>query len=289
SIYVLEVDTEENPHISVDALDRITRGLSEEEREARRSGKFITHTGLVYAGAFSPKDYLDGGNIVPDILDSHFTEYVKNWGHFVCMDHGYANPAVFLFCCYDTDGRIIVYDEIYKTRKNIREMSQIYLQHVERLRIRPVYCVGDPSIRNTNAITTTSVQTEYMEHGVPIALGHNDIRAGIARLQNRFFQKFLFISRRCEETLKEINNYRWDRYSSSKIEARRNKKELPVKRNDHCMDALRYGVMSRPALEDEIEVKHTNVLNLPEAGEYNFDYSLMFSNPQEDKYLGVEW
>lgn len=293
SIYVLEVDTEENPHISIEALDRMTRGLSPEEREARRRGTFITHTGLVYAGAFSARDYLEGGNVVDDILDHHFKEYVKNWGHFTCMDHGYANPSVFLFCCYDGDGRIIVYDELYETRKIVKELALLYMQRLEVLNIRPVYCVGDPTIKNTSAITRTSIQTEYMEHGVPIALGHNDVRAGITRMQNRFGKRALFISRRCEQTLKEIANYRWDRFASSKIEARRNKKEVPLKKNDHCMDALRYGVMSRPAYEDEEEYSPVgNVLQLPVAGVKDMDYELCFSHnrePQFDETLGIEW
>ena len=290
SIYVLEVNTEENPHISVQALDRITRGLSEEEQEARRSGKFITHTGLVYGTSFSPKDYTDGGNVIHDIVDHHFYEYTRNWSHFACMDHGYANPAVFLFGCFDSDGRIIIYDELYETRKIVKEMAQLYLQRIEMLGVRPVYCVGDPSIRNTNAITRTSIQTEYMEHGIPIALGHNDVRAGIARVQNRFKENLLFVTRRCEETLKEIANYRWGRFASSKIEARSNKKETPLKKNDHCMDALRYGIMSRPALPDEPDIPVGNYLQAPLAGPIEYDLELMFSTPSsQDSMLGIEW
>jgi len=285
SIYVLEVNTEENPHISIESLNRITRGLSSEEREARTKGTFITHTGLVYAGAFSARDYLEGGNVLDDILNHKFREYTEHWGHFACMDHGYANPCVFLFCCFDGDGNIIAYDEIYETRKIVKEMSQLYRQRVETLGVRPIYCVGDPSIRNTSPITRTSIQTEYMEHGVPISLGHNDIRAGITRVQNRFQKKRLFITRRCEQTLKEIGSYRWDRFASSKIEARRNKKETPLKRNDHCMDALRYGVMSRPAYEEEQEVPVGNILGVATAGAYDIDYELMFNNKEREEIV----
>jgi len=292
SIYVQEVDTEENPHISIEALNRITRGLTDEEKLARRAGKFISHTGLVFAGSFSSKPYTEGGNVVHDILDENFHEYVKNWGHFICMDHGYANPTVFLFCCYDAEGRIIAYDEIYEVRKIVRENAYLYLQRVESLQIKPVYVVGDPSIQNTSAITRTSIQTEYVEHGVPVALGNNDVRAGLVRMQNRFAKRQLFITTRCVHTLKELENYRWDRFATSKLEARRNKKEVPLKKNDHCMDALRYGVMSRPALEGEEESRTGNILNLPEAGPKDMDYELCFTNPEKqplDFVLGSEW
>ena len=150
--------------------------------------------------------------------------------------------TVFLFCCYDGQGRIIVYDETYETRKIVKGKCICYIYNGESLlRIRPIYVVGDPSIQNTSPITRTSIQTEYMEYGVPVALGNNDVRAGLARMQNRFYKRMLFITRRCGHTLKELENYRWDRYASYKLEARRNKKEVPLKKNDHCMDALRYG------------------------------------------------
>jgi hypothetical protein len=135
---------------------------------------------------------------------------------------------------------------------------------------------------------------EYADNGVYLSLANNDIRAGIARVQSRFKNRLLFVTRRCENTLKELNNYRWDKYASSKIEVRRNKKEVPLKKNDHAMDALRYGVVSRPSLPGEIDMSPGNVLNLPVAGEANFDYELMFSGsePQSapvDEYLGSEW
>ena len=290
SVFVLEVDTEENPYISIGALNRLTRNLSAAERESRRKGTFITHTGLVYAGSFKPRDYLEGGNLIEDILDENFREYTRGWGHFVCMDHGYANPTVFLFCAFDGDGRIIIYDEIYVTRKIIKDNALTYLARLEQLKVHPLYCVGDPSIKNTQPITGTSIQSEYMEHGVPISLGNNDIRAGVARVQNRFDTNNLYITRRCVETIKELGNYRWDRYATSKLESRRNKKEVPLKRNDHCMDAMRYGVMSRPAMEGEEESTRGNVL-MAATPASDFDYELVFANTNNnyDEQLGIEW
>lgn len=290
SIFVLEVNTDDNPYVKQEAMDRLTRGLSEEERSTRKSGAFITHTGQIFAGSFSARDAEDGGCIYPDILQD-FDKYRNQWGHFVCMDSGWANPTVFLFCCFDQNENIIVYDEIYLSRHSISQLAEIYLQKCESLRIHPTYIVGDPSIRNTNAITTTSVQTEYAEHGVPIALGNNDVTAGISRMQNRFLARKLFITMRCKETLKEIPNYRWDRFASRKIEARRNKKEMPIKKDDHCMDALRYGVMSRPVLEGEEETTFGNILNVTEARTNDIDYELLFPNQQEkyDEQLGIEW
>jgi hypothetical protein len=98
----------------------------------------------------------------------------------------------------------------------------------------------------------------------------------------------LFITRRCENTLKELSNYRWDRFASSKIEARRNKKEVPLKKNDHCLDALRYGIMSRPVLEgEEYDGPVGNILDLPVAGPKDMDYELCFTTPERE--MSIEW
>jgi len=298
SVYVLEVDTEENPYIQIEVLNRLTRKMSDEQKDTRTKGTFITHTGLIYGEACKIVSYREGGNIVPDILGADFKAFTAGWSHFVCMDHGLHNPTVFLFCCFDSMGRIIVYDELYisgREKRLVKDNARRYNQRLEALGIYPIYCVGDPNIQNRNAVTGTSVQTEYAEHQVMIALGHNDVNAGITRTQNRFSEGYLYISERCVETLKELRNYRWDRYASSRLAARKNKKEVPLKKNDHCMDALRYGVMSRPAIDTIGETSVGNIINAPVAGPIEFDYELVFSNPENpghkvyDEVLGTEW
>ena len=295
SIYVLEVNTEENPHIKMEALDRLTRGLSEEERNTRRSGSFISHTGLVYSGSFSALHVDEGGNIMDDILTNfpQWHEIKSVFGHFAMLDHGFNNPTAILFGCYDQDGNIIIYDEIYESGLVVQDLASVYHRRVETLGIECQYIVGDPSIQNKNGVTGTSVQTEFAEHGVYIALGNNDVRAGLTRVQSRFKKRVLFVTIRCSETLKELNNYRWDRFASRKIEARRNKKEVPLKKNDHAMDALRYGVASRPSFPDEVDMPMGNVLGLPRAGPIEMDWALMTQNsnasPAFDDILGSEY
>ena len=294
SIFVLEVQTSENPYVSQEAMDRLTRGLDEDEQATRRGGKFITRTGLIYGESFDPRYFDKGGNLLPDITGKDFSFFKKSWGHFVCMDHGLVNPTVFLFCCFNNDDTIIVYDELYisgKTDRLIRHNALRFQARVEELGIEPIYNVGDPSIAIRNPQQGTSVQTEYAEHGVGIALGNNNVQAGIARIQNRFNLRKLFISDKCFETCREIANYRWDRFATAKLAARRNKKEVPLKKDDHCMDALRYGVVSRPAMEGETDLPVGNILGASIAGEPDFDFSLFETSAEtpHDEMLGVVW
>jgi hypothetical protein len=60
------------------------------------------------------------------------------------------------------------------------------------------------------------------------------------------------------------------------------------------MDALRYGVMSRPAYEDEEQIEPVgNFLSAPATAQ-EIDYELCFSTPggkdtPYDETLGIEW
>ena len=295
-IFVLEVNTEENPHINISALDRLTSvGQSDSEKAARRSGSFISHTGRIYGPTvFSTELASAGGNVFEDVLKyPQIWRTLLQWEHFVMWDHGLNNPTAILFGCYDEEGKIFVYEEIYERDMIIREYALLFLRRVEELGITPQYIVGDPAIQNRLPNSGTSIQTEYAECGVNISLGNNDVRAGISRVQGRFAKRLLFISERCVHTLRERENYRWDRYASSKIENRRNAKDVPLKKNDHAMDALRYGVCSRPAMNGEVDIPWVNVLGSPVALSKEIDWiaatRMENASPANDDILGSEW
>lgn len=286
NIEVFEVSTLQNKYIKAEALELILDGISVEEKEARTHGTYITHQGLVYKGAFST------ANVMSDPISSEEWPLIHSkWGHFCMLDHGYTNPTAILYAAFDEEGRIIVYDEYYETKRLVHENAEAHLAKLESLKVKPQYVVGDPSIRNTDPITGTSIHQEYAENRVYISLGNNDISSGISRVSNRFMTNKLFISTRCEKLLWEINRYRWDKYASSKIAQRNNKKETPVKKDDHALDALRYGVVSRPALPGEVELSMGNFMNAPGVAS---DFDREFTEENQlvssfDDILGSEW
>lgn len=287
---IFEVDTHENTHVKEAALERLLFAVDKSERDSRTKGTQINHTGLVYAETFKPDMH-----VMDDIVDSDdWPMYHAHWEHFIGFDHGWRNPTCFLFACANEEGTLIIYDEMYDDHVLVSEWAQRYHQRRNLLHIDPTYISGDPSIVNKNAITGTSVHTEYAEHNVYISLADNDIRGGITRVQHRFEKNLLYITRRCPKTLWELNRYRWDRYSSSKIAQRRSEKETPLKKDDHAMDSLRYLVVSRPALADEIDMPMRNVFNLPEASREGKDYDWAFSHdeysdPVIDEFQGTEY
>jgi phage terminase large subunit-like protein len=280
-IEVFEVDTFDNPHINKEAFERLTLTMSEEEKKTRRSGVYISHTGLVYGESFS-RDR----NVIPDIVRSSRFVILKNeWSHFQTMDFGYNGFTAILFCAYNTDGMVIVYDEIYKNKTLIADLATEWKSRRISLGIETQYVVGDPAIRSTSPIKGTSVQSEFGEQGIYIGLGNNDVNPGIMLCQRMFKEQQLIISSRCHNLLAELNKYRWDRHLT-KARDRKNQKEVPIKKDDHACDALRYGMMSRPVRFEEVK---DPALLLGVSTSSNIDWELTERDNQYiDAFLGSE-
>ena len=244
-IHVTEVDTTENPTINTGEIEVLMAGLSADDKKARLHGRFVQRGGLIYP-LFSES------NVIEPMLPPF------DWLHFNMMDHGFNNPTAWLWAAVDREGRMVVYDEHYERGRVVsyhaRKVHEKNLQHG----ITPAYSVGDPSIRNTDPITGTSVLIEYIDHGVPIILGNNDVRAGIDRVagmigedNNPHLPRKLYITKNCASLLYEIQRYRWATWATKKHNFEKNAKEEPHKKDDHACDALRYGVASRPLVEDQ--------------------------------------
>ncbi len=239
-IDVVQVDQGENPYLNREEIDAFLAGLSEDERKARIHGKFVQIGGFVYR-SFSDRNLVD--SFRPP----------KEWLHVASLDHGFNNPTCWLWGAVDPDGRIFIFDEHY-------ESGEIVAYHAQRVHERniahgrePDYYVGDPSIRNTDPITGTSVLLEYQDYGIPVVLGNNDVRAGINRvaryLGDDSLPPKLFITRNCINLIWEMQRLRWSTWSSKKVLREKNKKEEPQKKDDHACDSLRYLVASRPEMD----------------------------------------
>jgi hypothetical protein len=98
-----------------------------------------------------------------------------------------------------------------------------------------------------------------------LVLGNNDVKAGILRVNGMIARNELKFTTNCENLIKEIPQYRWAKYSSSKTTDRNNPQEMPTKKDDHSMDAIRYGMMSRPEMFGAKDQPVGNILNAPTA------------------------
>jgi phage terminase large subunit-like protein len=260
-IDVFEVSTHENIYVSDLMMDMMTQGLTEEDRKARLHGKFIRHEGAIYGPYIQSSTFLR-----QDPIESQNWDMLKRrWIHFRGMDHGYRNPTCYLWACVDEEGRMIVYDEYYESKRLVGENAEHVLRKTEELGVEIAYTVGDPSIGNTDPISGGSVHSEYAINGIGIVLGNNDVNTGISRVGWRLKNNLLFIGPRCTKLKWELGRYRWDKFINKKIAERSNEKDKPMKKDDHAVDALRYMVMQQPLLMDEVAEPVGNVLNVATA------------------------
>lgn len=236
---VVVVDMDDNPHLSEKGKARALAQYGPEEREARKSGRFVSFEGLVFP-QFGRR------HVVPRRAD-----LPAGVEFFEGLDPGQRHMAAVLFCFLDDQDALTVYDELALQGKTVAEVCRAI--HEKRLRwgVKPRWTVIDPSARNKNHQTGRSDQMEYQEHGVPTIPGQNSVTAGINRVRERLeSEDRLVVWANCRELQAEFKRYRWAKNSRSEDEP----KERPVKKDDHLLDALRYVCMQRP-LVPEHEVR----------------------------------
>lgn len=245
-IDVIQVDITDNPFLNPGEIEEFLSGLDIDERKARKSGTYVASGGLIY----------------PQFGDHHIIDPVvppKEWLHLAGGDFGLNNPTCILWGAVNKLGDLVIYDEHYESGKVVSwHASKIKEANVSHGRV-PDYYVGDPSARNRDPITGTSIQLEYIENGIPFITGNNDVKAGIMRVSGYFrglpvgegkYRQRFYVTKNCVNFLYEIKRYRWSVWAEKKARFDRNKKEEPHKKDDHAMDTLRYMVMSRPQMDD---------------------------------------
>lgn len=243
NLYVVEVEMDENPHLSQDEIEIFMGNLNEEDVSARKEGRYIEVAGTIWP-QFGRHN----------VIDPWIPEPRQDYLFFNMMDHGYNNPTAWLWGAVDRDGRVFIYHEHYQNKQVVSWHANRVISFNKELEVSPVYNVGDPSISQTNPVTGTSVQIEYMENGVPIIKGNNDVKAGLIRVAGYLKDKDevgprLYIARNCTKTLEEVAAYRWGQWATRKMREDRDAKEEPHKKDDHTCDALRYGIASRPEMD----------------------------------------
>ena len=224
-------DMEENPHLDPGEIERVLAGLSAEEREARKSGRFVHFEGLVFP-EFGSR------HVVPD------WDVLPEGDVFVGIDPGVRHPAGVVFCHVGGDGVLTVFDEINVSSHTVRDVCRLILEKLERWGVWPRWFVIDPAARNKNHQTGRSDQQEYADHGVVCVPGQNAVTAGINRVKERLQADppMLVVNARCRELRRQFERYRWSR--PKRVEG--DPKEAPVKTMDDLLDPLRYVCAARP-------------------------------------------
>lgn len=247
NFHITEIAMDENPYLNQAEVRAFLDGLDEDERRARGQGQFVEMGGLIYKN-FDPKP---GGTHVIDVQKIKIPKSVPVG---VSLDHGLNNPTAILWHAMLPEGKIITFNEHYVSGEVVSYHARAIHEYNRRNRINPHIYIADPSIRNTDPITGTSILQEYIKFGIPFSLANNDVKAGIERVTGYLKKRagglpMWQCTSNCTNLIKEMGRYKWKTYTSKKLNARYNAWEEPHKLNDHACDSLRYFLMSRPNLD----------------------------------------
>lgn len=220
----------DNPHIpnqEIDDLrdDYIAKG-KENEFYQEYMGEFRKMSGLVYK-TFDRKIHVVDPKDVPE-----------TGTHLLSVDFGYTNPMAAVFVLVDRDDNWWVYDELYDTGLVTEQAVNIIQTKMGQHRFSTM--VGDSAAAQEIA--------NFNNAGLPIKpceKTKDSIMSGIRTISDRLKvqegtgKPKLFISSVCTNLIFEFEAYHYPEEKEG-----RNASEMPLKENDHALDALRYLAIS---------------------------------------------
>ena len=224
---------EDNPYLSKKEIELLENALDNSALDSRKFGRFSEGQGLVYP-EFDESVHV----IEPRILPGE-------WQDIISIDPGLNNPLSAHWYCVDWDGNIYVVAEHFAAGKDVDYHAQAIRTISGRLGWKTdskgrVRALIDSAANQKTLASAKSVSELFNERGILVNPNVNkDVFAGISRVKS-FLKRGngeanIYIFSNCVNMIEEFKSYFWAGG------------DTPVKRDDHCMDELRYYVMTRPA------------------------------------------
>lgn len=183
------------------------------------------------------------GTVYPDFKDHIVDPFpIKpEWLRIYGFDKGWADATC--LCCGAIDpvtGVCYIYDEYYEVQKPITHHARRVKEKIEGTRMyKPI--LADPSVRNKSDRDGVSYQDYfYQVSGVWLQEGNNSILDGIERVRDFMYMGKLKFFTSCVNLKEEAGNYTWKKDKNDILQ------DVPIDRNNHLMDALRYLCMGLP-------------------------------------------
>lgn len=160
---------------------------------------------------------------------------------YAAIDYGFTNPFVWLLIQEDFNGNIYVVDELYETGLSIddaaRMINERYLAPPDLLEMFP-----DPaSPSDTLALERHLKVRANRDTGGELNIRLRYIREALKDINTHLPESDplrhprLRINRKCENTIREMNDYR---YPETSKESKRNPRDMPMDKDNHCPEAL---------------------------------------------------
>lgn len=164
------------------------------------------------------------------VIDPIDVKYIENFQRRNGLDYGWINPTAIVYSYTDYDGIITIYDEWGDKMRTPDEIALHANRHGK------ILTVADYSIKAPDR-DGRSTWDDLLAAGVNLTNSNKQELTNIVLTNALFKQKRLRITRNCVNLLNEIQNYKWKQY---KVGDDKNRKETPVQKDNHYIDALLY-------------------------------------------------
>lgn len=218
----------DNPYLNENELNLLTSSLSDDELESRRYGRFHANEGLVYT-EFDETTHVIEPFPVP-----------YEWQDTLSIDPGLNNPLSCHWYCVDYDNNVYVVAEHYEAGKTVDYHSKKIKEISEKIGWRKdakgrITALIDSAANQRTLASEKSVTELFYENEILANPKVNkDMFSGINRVKRYLKNKKIFIFKNCVNLIRELKSYRWG------------DGDLPKKYDDHCLDEMRYYLMSKP-------------------------------------------
>ncbi len=174
-------------------------------------------------------------------------EIPVGWDRFKAIDYGYRAPSCCLWFAVDpSDGTLIVYRELYQKELSGTALGN-KMNDLEADEMRSIGGILDGAAWNKSGSTGPTVGEEIAKTGHKLRRADKNREAGKIQVHERLRpnpstgRPKVQIFSTCTNIIKQLQYIPVDN---------NNKEDVDTKAEDHAYDAFRYGVMSRPRIED---------------------------------------
>lgn len=231
---------DDNPSLSEDVKNRYKDMYSGVWAKRFIDGKWAVADGLIY-------DMFDEKTNIIEEEDIPYDD-AQEWK--IGVDYGTGNATVFELSFKDSKGIVYIVDEYYfagrleAQEENNYDAQKTDLEYSEDMRkfINDRYNLTGRTYREIPIVidpAANSFKLQLRRFHMKTKNAKNDVLFGIRVVSTLLKQGKLKFSRKCVKLLEEIHTYQWD--TKKQMQGL----DFPKKVSDHCMDAMRYVVLSQ--------------------------------------------
>ncbi len=244
---------DDNPDLIINDPGYVARLESEPNEALRKAYRFGSWD--IFAGQYFSEISREIHFIKPFTIPRH-------WNRFGAYDYGFNHPAAFLWFTVSEDGEVFLYRELVRAGMRVDEFSNAISQFPDTGSLSYISAGWDCWAKKgvLQAGSTPSIAEEFIKHNIILNRAKIDRIQGAAQLRSYLAvingTSRLKIFNTCPITFDCLTRMEHDPLRVEdvlKVDAT----DGDPMTGDDCFDAIRYGIMSRPAITEHPPFKGT--------------------------------